>query len=477
MWVGDIIKKHIETNTIDSVLFKIYRDDGLDILCKGTQDEQAFKEHMNALHGNIEWDINVASEGGYLDLWLMIKDGEIQWKTYTKTPPLFLHRSSCHDPLVFKGIPKGVGHRLRLTNSTKESFKESVEEYSRSMATSGYKYKHVKNELMKYENMDVKQLVNTQRKETCRTPGAKLFWIFPYDPRVPHPRKIISKNYKYIENHPVASKIFPRKNLVAGSKRLPNLGEILAPTVQTGPNKPEEGGDNGQDGGGGGHPGGGCPAGGRTRGRTRGRRPEQDKGDSGEEGQHAPSHNAENGSYHCSYHKKSGKCDVCSHMTETKSVVSRHFKVKHTISGHNVHPPATQKTKLKWFVYLEEDTLCGKQYVGSTNSITHRWANTKLQCKNRNSKGTGLEEHYRVGCPSDPGAELSQISITLLEHMEVSHEDILKYMHKNSPGCQCDLCKKLKEKEDKWICRMGTLHQPHGLNSRDEIKRKSRCTH
>ena len=283
------------------------------------------------------------------------------------------------------------------------------------MATSGYKYESVKNELMKFESVDVRQLANTQKKKACKTPGAKLFWIFPYDPRVPHPRKIISKNYKYIESHPVASKIFPRKNLVAGSKRLPNLGEILAPTVQTGPDEPEEGWDDGQDGGGGAHPGGGGAAGGRTRGK---RIPEQEKGDK----HYAPSRNAENGSYHCIYHKRTGKFDVCSHMVETKSVVSNHFKVKHTISGHNVHLPATEKIKLTWFVYLEEDTLCGKQYVGSTNSMTHRWANTKLQYRNKNSKETGLEEHVV-------------------------------------------------------ICRMGTMHQPHGLNSRDEIKRKSRCTH
>ena len=109
--------------------------------------------------------------------------------------------------------------------------------------------------------------------------------------------------------------------------------------------------------------------------------------------------------------------------------------------------------------------------------MTHRRANTKLQYRNKNSKGTGLEEHYRVGCPCDPGAKLSQIRITLLEHMEVTHEDIVNSGHNNSPGCQCDLCSKLKDKENKWICRMGTMHQPHGLNSRDEIKRKSRCTH
>ena len=163
-------------------------------------------------------------------------------------------------------------------------------------------------------------------------------------------------------------------------------------------------------------------------------------------------------------------------MIEKKSVLSRHFNVNHAISGNNIHLPATQKLKLRWFVYLEEDTLCNLQYVGSTSSMTHRWANTKSQCNKRNSKGTGLEEHFKDGCSRDTGVMKSHINITLLEHMDFTHDELLKYKHVNSPGCQCDLCGKLKDKEDKWICRMGTLHKPHGLNSRDEIKNKSRCT-
>ena len=162
-------------------------------------------------------------------------------------------------------------------------------------------------------------------------------------------------------------------------------------------------------------------------------------------------------------------------MLETRSVESNHFKVKHAISGHNVHLPATQEPKLRWFVYLEEDTSCALQYVGSTSSMTHRWANTKKMCNERASKGTGLEEQFKVGCPCDTGGKKSHIRITLLEHMNVTDEELTKANHRKSPGCQCYLCKRLKEKEDKWICRMGTMHIPHGLNSRDEIKRKFRC--
>ena len=52
--------------------------------------------------------------------------------------------------------------------------------------------------------------------------------------------EVISKNYKYIENHPVLSKL---SNMVAGSKRLPNLGKNLSPTVQKPVQDRGEGGD------------------------------------------------------------------------------------------------------------------------------------------------------------------------------------------------------------------------------------------
>ena len=36
------------------------------------------------------------------------------------------------------------------------------------------------------------------------------------------------------------------------------------------------------------------------------------------------------------------------------------------------------------------------------------------------------------------------------------------------------ICQRLKDIEDKWICRLGTFNPPNGLNTRDEIKTRSR---
>ena len=63
---------------------------------------------------------------------------------------------------------------------------------------------------MKFEKEDPIELI---RKEnvTRNKPekGVKVFYIAKYDPRMPHPRKLLSKNYHHIENHPVLSQLFP----------------------------------------------------------------------------------------------------------------------------------------------------------------------------------------------------------------------------------------------------------------------------
>ena len=50
IWIGTIVKKHIESSNIVSVLFSIYRDDDLDILKNGKVDQPAFQQQLDSLH-------------------------------------------------------------------------------------------------------------------------------------------------------------------------------------------------------------------------------------------------------------------------------------------------------------------------------------------------------------------------------------------------------------------------------------------
>ena len=69
---------------------------------------------------------------------------------------------------------------------------------------------------------------NTYRKKVKNT--KKIFWISQYDPRMAHQRWIISKNYNLLAADPQFSKLFPRKDIISGSRRLKNINEILSPT-------------------------------------------------------------------------------------------------------------------------------------------------------------------------------------------------------------------------------------------------------
>ena len=202
--------------------------------------------------------------------------------------------------------------------------------------------------MLEFINEDPIVLINKEKVVRSKpVKGVKAFYISKYDPRMPQPMHLLSKNYHHMKDHPVLENLFPRENLVGGTRRLKNLSEILSPTFQ-----PSS--DDGQGGQGPGDDGAGAGGG---DGRPRGQR--------------------WNGSYHCQQFKSKGKCDTCSHMVETSAVTSFYFNRRFAIHGHNVHLPASQKDKHRWFVYLCEDLACTLQYVGSTTDVCARWASTK----------------------------------------------------------------------------------------------------
>ena len=137
--------------------------------------------------------------------------------------------------IIYIYIYKGLGHRLRLTNSRNKTLKENVELYSKSMAASGYNYEKVKKELLKFEKIDpVKLAKKPKEKSKSKSKGCKAYFISTFEPRVPLPIKLISKNYEILTRSENASKLFPRQNLISGSRRLKNLGELFSLTVQGG---------------------------------------------------------------------------------------------------------------------------------------------------------------------------------------------------------------------------------------------------
>jgi hypothetical protein len=159
---------------------------------------------------------------------------------------------------------------------------------------------------------------------------------------------------------------------------------------------------------------------------------------------------------------------MCSHMVETSTITSPYFGRKFAIHGRNIHLSASQKKKLRWFVYVVEDVACGLIYVGSTVDPCSRLAQTKKACLDRNS----VNKHFRDGCPAQTG-DLSHLSWTLVDHIDTTEDKLTNVGHVGGAKCRCGECVRQKTVEDKWKCRLGSFHGASGLNSRDEIKARS----
>ena len=135
---------------------------------------------------------------------------------------------------------------------------------------------------------------------------------------------------------------------------------------------------------------------------------------------------------------------MCNHMRETDFVESFHFLRKHRIHGNLSHDFAPEG-KIRWFIYLIEDTPCHKQYVGSTQKPTQRWGTHKSTCNSMKSTSTGLSKHFMVGCPNDAGKEKETLNFTLIDYHDTTPEILTQVNHLPGPKCQCSECNILKK--------------------------------
>ena len=121
-----------------------------------------------------------------------------------------------------------------------------------------------------------------------------------------------------------------------------------------------------------------------------------------------------------------------------------------------------------------EDTACWLIYVGSTVDVCSRWAQTKKACLDENSVNTGLYEHFRDGCPANTvNTDLAHLRWTLVDHIDVTEEQLVNAGRQGGAKCRCKECSRLKTVEDKWNCRLGSFYGSSGFNTRDEIKARS----
>ena len=109
---------------------------------------------------------------------------------------------------------------------------------------------------------------------------------------------------------------------------------------------------------------------------------------------------------------------MCSHVRDGVELVVSNILTQNMQSGATWS--INQGRRL---IYHISDDHCSKTYVGSTVDIYGRWAKHKSDC-NRGSTATGLSAHFVVGCPGDTGLDKSNLSVTLLDYMDVTEKEV-----------------------------------------------------
>ena len=78
------------------------------------------------------------------------------------------------------------------------------------------------------------------------------------------------------------------------------------------------------------------------------------------------------------------------------------------------------------------------------------------------------------GCPFDKGPDKITLNYTLVDFYDTTEEKIKEAGHVSGPKCRCKECNHLKDLENKWIMKIGSLYGTSSLNLRDEMKSKVR---
>ena len=195
--------------------------------------------------------------------------------------------------------------------------------------------------------------------------------------------------------------------------------------------------------------------------------------------------------------KLKSDCLACCHISHEQLLflcVSSKVTVCHAVTCHISHVTCDMsnayvdpfETKIRIHGNLAHDSAppgkirivdkpCQLVYVGSTISPTSRFSSHKSQCNSMTSKSSGLAKHFIDGrCPNDPGREKENLVFTLVDHLDTTQDELETAGHVGGTKCKCRICGKLKTLEDKFILKTGSFYN-HGLNTRDEIRQKSRC--
>ena len=234
--ICDIVMYDLENRIISTerniLKWLRYRDDIL-LLYTGTKDELlGLVARLNKIHPFLKFTADFSyTEVTYLDLKIFkgprfIKEHRLDTKIHTKTTETFqyLERSSAHPLATFKGFIKGeVIRYARLCNSETD-FLEKRNSFTEKLLLRNYTREEVAS-ASKGINHELRAQYIMNKPKCNLLP---LVFLITYTPHVRtcHFKAALLKHWHLITEHPVLSKVFPEKPIIA-YQRAKNLKDHL----------------------------------------------------------------------------------------------------------------------------------------------------------------------------------------------------------------------------------------------------------
>ena len=299
----------LNASDLKPLIWMRFIDDVFFIWMHGKEKLKSFIDHLNSSHDTIKFTSEQSRESiSFLDVKVSVGEGGVLSTDLFCKPTdthQYLHKKSCHPWHTKKAIPYSQALRFRRICSEDRQFQDRVGELAGWLKDRGYEESMVNEQIDRARRLDRQTLLANTGNRSTQGRGKRVPLVATYHPALNSLGKVARRLHPMLTNSEEHREVFPEPPVVA-FRRCKNLKDILVRA------RLYSGGDGGHD----------------------------KKG--------------------CSRCGKS-RCQVCSVMSNNSyfhsNVTNREYRINYSFNCNSSN-----------VVYLLECTVCGVQYVGSTNT-------------------------------------------------------------------------------------------------------------
>ena len=141
----------------------------------------------------------------------------------------YLHRNSCHPPLVFRSFIIGETHKYLRNTNNMSKYVNKLEDFKLRLIRRGYKINEINKCMRKLQFNDRKTILYSQK---CIKTEKRTVFATKYHPSMKKIKRGISKHWHTISYDQILNKLFPSKITLA-FKQGKRIGDIIVTRNKT----------------------------------------------------------------------------------------------------------------------------------------------------------------------------------------------------------------------------------------------------